>query len=133
MFQGEEQTRCGPRVGLVDQDRATLQHLAIPLQEQVDGGSEERAAGTDQFGPWCLVDLLLVKTDPLIALQHRDSLAAMPIALAHGSRHVGDLETPRLAAMDLATETRQSVEKEGLDEMRLQPASVGPFHLLLEG
>ena len=57
----------------------------------------------------------------------------MPVALADGSRHVGDLETPRLAAMDLATETRQSVEKEGLDEMRLQPAGVSPFHLLLEG
>ena len=47
--------------------------------------------------------------------------------------NVGDLEAARLARIDRAAERLEGLHEEGADEVGLEAAGLGLFHLLLHG
>ena len=132
VLQIEEQPGVLAGVVVVHQDRAALQQVAVALENEVDGGVEERVARADQLGARLLVHPVLLEADALVAREDRAPDADQAVALADGRRDVGDLVAARLAPVDRAAETREGLEEERLDVVRLEPAGVGALHVLAD-
>ena len=80
----------------------------------------------------------LGEADALVALEHGSEFAAVAagdeaVALADGGRNVGDLEAGGLARMHGTAQCLEGLHEEGADEVGLEAAGLGLFHLLLHG
>src|SRR5690606_4332027 len=104
----------------------------MALESKVEHCVEERMTGTDESSkgfPWNR-DQVLLEGDPLVAREHGIGLSDQPIALPHGSWNVRDLVAAILSLPCGAAEIPESLEKELLDVVRLQPSRFRSLHLL---
>jgi hypothetical protein len=132
MLQEEQGADLVPLVALIDEDGAALEQVAMLFDHQVERRIEQRLAWADEGrGRFAGdADQLLLKRDPLIALEHRQPAADLAVASAHQGRDVLDLVTPRLPLVDRAPEPAERLEEERRDEVRLEPARQGALHVL---
>ncbi len=117
---------------LIDQHGAALEQVAMPLEDQIERGIEQRLARTDErCGRFAgEADQLLLEGDPLVALEHRKPAADLAVTAANQGRDMLDLVAFRLALVDRAPETAERFQEERRDEMRLEPPRFSPFHVL---
>ncbi len=52
-YQVEKRARLVARGGIIDQDRALLQYVALPFKQQTDQGIEQGMAGANEGGGGC--------------------------------------------------------------------------------
>ena len=142
-FVGDEEKERGffALVGGVHEDRALAHQIAVLLQHDVADGEHERVAGMDHLGegdarPVERADGFLGETDALVAFQDGGEFAAvapgdLAVALADEGGDVGDLQAARLAGIHGTAETLERLREERADEVGLEAARLGHFHLLL--
>src|SRR5262249_57874571 len=102
------------------EDRAALRQAGVPLDDEIEGGIEQRMAGADEGGQRLarLADQLLLEGDPLVALEHGLPAADLPITIADQGRDVLDLVALGLALVDRAAQPLEGFEEGGGAEVR---------------
>ena len=91
MLQVKEQAGSFTRIILVHQNSTALHQLAILFQHEVDGGVEKRTSGANQLGSWLLINIVLIKTDALVAFTNWRTHPNLPVSSAQRDRDAGDL------------------------------------------
>src|SRR5258708_319002 len=106
MFQGHEHTGTkAVLVGLVQKDRAALEHVARLLQSDRDGGIEQAMPRCYQGGLGLGgVAVGLVEAYALVPFGDRDDPAHRSVAVAEATRNAGDFVAAGFPTPDLATE-----------------------------
>ena len=106
----------------------------MALEGEVDDRVEQRMARADEGGQRLALrrDQRLLEGDALVAGQHRLADADQAVAVADRGRDVGDLVAARLALLGRAAEAPERLEEERLDVVRLEPAGLGPLHVLAD-
>ena len=137
----EEQMRLVAVVGRVHEDGALAQEVAVLFQQHVADGEHERVAGMKHAGEGSAglvqrADGFLGEADALVALEHGSEFAAVAagdeaVALADRGRNVGDLEAVGLARINGTAQRLEGFHEEGADEVGLEAAGLGLFHLFL--
>ena len=113
------------------------------FQQHVADGEHERVAGMEHGGEG---DARLVEradgfpgeADALVTLEHGSEFAAVAagdeaVALADGGRNMRDLEAGGLSRMNGTAQRLEGLHEERADEVGLEAAGLGFFHLLLHG
>ena len=139
----EEERGLGAIVGRIHEDRALAHEIAVLLQDEVADGKHERMTRVDHLGessvgPVKRADGFFGEADTLVAFQHGGQFAAiapgdLAVTLADKGGDVGDFEAARLAGIHGPVESFECLHEKRADEIRLQPAGFGDFHLLLHG
>ncbi len=128
-------------VSRVHEDGALAEEVAVLFQQQVAHSEHEGVAGMEHGGegkPRLVerADGFFREAHALVALQHGGEFAAVApgdaaIALADGGRDVGDLEAGGLSRIHRTAQRRKGFHEESADEVGLEAAGLGFFHLLL--
>src|SRR5262249_12048771 len=128
---GKQGADLVPFVVFIDEHGAALEQVAMPLDDQVERGIEQRLARTDERRGWFAgdADQLLLEGDSLIALEYREPAADLAVAGADQGRDVLDFVAFRLALVDRAPEAAERLQEERRDEVRLEPARLGALHV----
>lgn len=131
----KQDLRLQPVVIGVHQYGALLELAAVGRKDQISSGVHQRMAGMNQVGHGFAMhpDQLLFKADTFVLLQHRGArLANDPVSLANGGRHVAHLVATGFTGAHFTVEVLKGLGEEGADEVGLQFARLGLFHLLLD-
>jgi hypothetical protein len=139
---GDEEKKRGffALVNGVHEDRALAHQIAVLLKNDVTDGEHERVTGMDHLGegnawPVEWADGFLSETCALVAFQDWGEFPAvapsyLAVALANEGGDVSDLPAARFARIHGTAETLECLREERADEVGLQAAGVGHFHLL---
>ena len=135
VFDIEQQTGLVAVVAVIYEHSASLEQIGVSLPRQVNGGLQQRMAGTNQFGgrQSGKITSALVKADSLVPLQDRLAKAHLHIPIAHGEGHGGDLVPAGFPRAYLPTYRAESLYKKGFDKMRLQLVGFDSLHILPDG
>jgi hypothetical protein len=90
MLKEKEHPGFRPTISFIDQDGTTFQQVTMLFQGQVDHGIEQWMTRADKRGQRLArrVDEVLLKADPLVALEDRITHTDLPIATTHQCRDV---------------------------------------------
>ena len=126
VFEVEQRSGLVAFVRVIDQDRTAFQQVAVPLDDEVERGIEQRMAWADEGRQWLAgnADKGLLEGDPLVALQDGLAAADLPVAVADYGRNMLDLVAVRLAFVNRAAEQLERFEEERGDESAV--AAAGP-------
>ena len=134
VFQEEQSARLVGLIGVIDKNRPAFQQVAMPLDDEVERGIEQRMAGADKASERLAgkADEALLEGDPLVARENGFSASDLPVAIANDGGDVLDLEALRLPLVDRPAQQLERLDEERGDEVRLKPAGLGPFHVLAD-
>ena len=107
----------------------------MSLQHKVYGGVKQRVAGTDKLrqGFARHSDEFFFKGHALIAGGYGVACADNPVSIADDGGNMRGLKAFGLSFPQCSTKSFEGFIEEGGDKMRLQPSSLGPFHLVADG
>ncbi len=139
--QQEQQPGLVGVVGRIDENGPLPEQVGVLFEDHVGHGEHQRVAGVHQHGAGQagLVERLegvAGEGDAVVPLEDRLLLAAVAagepaVPFADRGGDVGDLVASGFAAVDRAAELVERLQEERPHEERLEPAGLGPFHLLL--
>ena len=134
MFKEDQHAGLIARVGVIDQDCPAAQEVAVAFKRKVDRGVEQRMPWANEVGKGLAGhgDEILLEGDPFVTDHHRRAVPNGPVAVADDGRDIGDLKAFGLPVVSLAAQPLESLAEERGDEVRLEPAGLGPFHVLAD-
>src|SRR5262245_32034490 len=134
MFEVEQHARFRSGIALVHENRSTTQQVPITFKGEIQNCIEQRMTWTDERGERLAgrCDQVLLERDPLVSSEYGISSTDQAIAVANGRWYVRDLIAPVLSLSDRATKSTERFEKERFNIMRLEPTSLGTFHVFAD-
>ena len=110
--------RCAV-VAVINEDSSTLHHIYAALPYQVQCSIQQRMSGADERGRSLSLHVaeLFIEAHPLIAMQHRLSIADLRVAIPHGIGNGSDFTPAFLSAANLSAHGLERLHKECLNEM----------------
>ena len=119
-------------VGLVHQYRALCEHIAVALEDEIDGRVKQRMTGAETDRRWPPGDLRLLEADAFVTFEYRFDATDPQIASPERAGHAGYLVASDFAPVDGSAQVPERPEEEALDVMRLQAAGFRALHLFAD-